>query len=259
MTQKSMQDRIVLITAAGSGMGRASALRMAQEGATIVVADLNEAGAAETVALIEADGNGRGVPYVLDATDSNAIKTMIDFVDTGFGRLNVLFNHVGSPGPAGLQITEEQWQHTVDLNMKSAFFATMYAEPLLRREAGRASIIFTSSVSGLVGSLASPLYSMVKGSLVSFSKALAMSLGPDIRVNVIAPGAVDTPMLTKFFGRDDEALAPERVKAFVEMGVPLKRPCQPEEVAEAALFLASDASSYITGVTIPVDGGYTAK
>ena len=255
----ALQDRIALITAAGSGMGRASAVRMAREGATVIVADINDEGAAETVRLIEAEGFGKGVAYHLVATDMGAIKTMFEFVDTEFGRLNVLYNHVGSPGPAGLQITDEQWELTVDLNMKSAFFATMYAEPLLRREAGKASIIYTASVSGLVGSLASPLYSMVKGSLVSFSKSLAMSLGPDIRVNVIAPGAVDTPMLTQFFGRDDESLAPERVKMFVETGVPLKRPCKPEEVAEAALFLASDASSYITGVTLPVDGGYVAK
>ena len=259
MTNKALQDRIAIITASGSGMGRASALRMAQEGATVIVADINGEGAAETVRLIEADGNGKGIAYHLDAGNTAAIKALMDFTDKEFGRLNVLFNHIGTPGPAGLQITEEQWQTTIDLNQKSAFFATMYAEELLRREAGRASIIFTSSVSGLVGSLASPLYSMVKGSLVSFAKALAMNLGPDIRVNVLAPGAVNTPMLAKFFGRDDEALAPDRVKAFVETGVPLKRPCEPEEVAEAALFLASDASSYITGVTLPVDGGYVAK
>jgi NAD(P)-dependent dehydrogenase (short-subunit alcohol dehydrogenase family) len=220
---------------------------------------VSQAGIDATVAAIEAEGIGTAVPYLLDASDVPAIKAMFDVIDETYGRLNVLYNHVGSPGPAGLRISEEVWTETIDLNMKSAFFATAYAEPLLRREAGRASIMFTASVSGLVGSLNSPLYSMVKGSLVSFSKALAMSLGPDIRVNVIAPGAVDTPMLPKFFGRDDETLAPERVKAFIETGVPLKRPCQPEEVGELACFLATDASSYITGVTIPIDGGYVAR
>lgn len=254
-----MKDRIAVITAAGSGMGRAAALRLASQGATIVVADINEAGIAETVDAIESAGVGAALPYRLDASSAEEIERMFQFVDERFGRLNVLFSHVGSPGPAGLNISEAEWQKTVDLNMKSAFFSTMYAEPLLRREAGRASIIFTASVSALVGSLASPLYSMVKGSLVSFSKALAMSLGPDVRVNVVAPGAVDTPMLSKFFGRDDESLAPDRVRSFIETGVPLQRACRPEEIADVVLFLASDQSSYITGVTIPVDGGYVAR
>ena len=255
----SLEGRVAVVTGSGSGMGRASAQLFAAEGATVVVADLSEEGAAGTVAAIKADGRGDALAYRLDAGSLDSIKGLMDLVEKEFGRLNVLFSHVGSPGPGGLALSEEEWTKTVDLNLKSAFFCTSYAEHLLRREAGKASIIFTASVSGLVGSLFSPIYSMCKGGLVSMAKALALSLAPDIRTNVIAPGVVETPMLAQFFGRDPNADIEAGVKRFVDTGVPLNRVCTPEEIAQVALFLASDQSQYMTGVTLPVDGGYVAR
>ena len=254
-----LENRIALITGSGSGMGRSSALKMAAEGATVVVADWNREGAEETVDLVKKNGVGDAVAYQIDVSDISLVEGMFDFVAKEYGRLNVLFNHVGTPGPAGLDITEEEFLRTVELNMKGAFYCTRFGEPLLRNAAGQASLIFTASISGMVGSLFSPLYSMVKGGIVGFGKALALSLAPDIRVNVICPGAVETPMLEGFFGRDPNADVAANVRAFVDNAVPLRRLCQPEEVADAAVFLASDRASFVTGLIMPIDGGYTAR
>lgn len=255
----SLEGRVALITGSGSGMGRASAELMAAQGATVIVADLNEDGAKETVASIEKEGKGAGVAVALDASSLASIKDMMNMVEKEFGKLNVLFNHVGTPGPGGLDIPEEEWDRTVDINLKSAFYCTSYGEHLLRREAGRASVIFTASVSGVVGSLFSPIYSMCKGGIVSIGKALALSMAPDIRVNVIAPGVVETPMLAKFFGRNPSDDVEAGVKRFIDTGVPLDRVATAQDIAQVALFLASDASAYVTGITIPVDGGYLAR
>ncbi len=254
-----LENRIALITGSGSGMGRASALKMAAEGATVVVADWNREGADETVDLVKKNGIGDAVAYQIDVSDVSLVEGMFDFVAQKYGRLNVLFNHVGTPGPAGLDVTEEEFLRTVDLNMKGAFYCTRFGEPLLRNAAGQASLIFTASISGMVGSLFSPLYSMVKGGIVGFGKALSLSLAPDVRVNVICPGAVETPMLDGFFGRDPNVDAAANVRAFVDNAVPLRRLCQPEEVADVAVFLASDRASFVTGLIMPVDGGYTAR
>ena len=254
-----LEGRIALITGSGSGMGRASAVKMAAEGATVIVADWNLDGANETVALIGKGGAGRGIAYKIDVTDIAAIQEMFAFVDKEFGKLNVLFNHVGTPGPGGLAVSEEEFARTIDLNMKGAFYCTRYAEPLLRKAAGQASVIFTASISGMIGSLFSPLYSMVKSGIVGFGRALALSLAPDIRVNVICPGAVDTPMLNGFFGRDPNVDAATNVQNFVNNAVPLRRLCTADEIADAAVFLASDRSSFVTGLIMPIDGGYTAR
>jgi NAD(P)-dependent dehydrogenase (short-subunit alcohol dehydrogenase family) len=254
-----MENRVALITGAGSGMGRASAIKLASEGATVVVADYNIDGAQETAELIKKEGVGGAEAYQIDVTDVSKIREMFDHVGSQYGKLNVLFNHVGSPGPSGIGISEDEYDRTMDVNSKSAFFCTTYGEPLLRKAPGQASVIFTASVSGIIGSLFAPLYSMAKGGIVGFTRALALSLAPGIRVNVICPGAVETPMLDGFFGRNpgDDPVA--NVKAFVESGVPLKRICTPEEIADSVLFLASDMSSFITGVVLPIDGGYTAR
>lgn len=255
---KVLDGRVALVTAAGSGMGRAASLKLASSGATVIAASRSRDGIDETVALIEASG-GKAEAYQVDVTDVSQIGRMFSHVDARYGRLNVLFNHFGTPGPGGINLTEEQFHDAVDTNLKGSFFCTSYAEPLLRREPGRASIIFTSSVSGLIGSLFSPVYSMVKTGLVGLTRALALSLAPDIRVNVICPGAVDTPMLEQFFGRDPSVDAQALVARFVETSVPLGRVATAEEVAELVHFLASDASSFITGTAIPIEGGYTAR
>ena len=158
-----------------------------------------------------------------------------------------------------MEMDVSEWQHTVDVNLKSAFFATTHALPLLRKADGKGSIIFTSSVSGIVGSPFSPLYSMTKGGVILLMKSLAVRLGPEgIRSNAICPAMIETPMLSQFFGREEGADIEDLKSAYMS-SIPLARPGSAEEIASVAVFLASDDASFVTGVAIPVDGGFLAR
>jgi NAD(P)-dependent dehydrogenase (short-subunit alcohol dehydrogenase family) len=255
---RRLEGRIALITAAGSGMGKASAERFASEGAHVIVSDVNEA-AAKGVAQAIVDAGGSASAVRCDVGDLDQIKTMIDGVEREHGVLHVLFNHAGIPGQAGMDVDPDQWETAIDINQRSAFFATKYALPLLREAGGKASIIFTSSVSGVVGSLFSPLYSLTKGGIVLLMKSLAVRLGPEgIRSNAILPAMIETPMLPQFFGRENGADI-EDLRASYQSSVPLGRVATPEEIASVAAFLASDDASWVTGVALPVDGGFLAK
>jgi NAD(P)-dependent dehydrogenase (short-subunit alcohol dehydrogenase family) len=258
-TARRLDGRIALITAAGSGMGRAGALRFAEEGANVIATDLRLEAVEETAEL-GAGAAGVITPKPLDVTDLAALRATIEEIGRKHGVLHVLYNHAGSPGPAGLDVTEEEWDRTVDVNAKSAFFATSYARELLGRAEGKASVLFTSSASGLVASPGSPVYNAVKGGIVVMMKGLAVALAPEgIRCNAICPGAVRTPMLSKFLDRADAGLSEEEMEGFVTATHPMGRSATPEEIANVALFLACDESSFVTGVALPVDGGYTAR
>ena len=253
----NLAGKVAVITAAGSGMGRASAIRLARDGAAVVAADIDEAAAQGTVDQITAAG-GSAKAFQIDVSDLGRLRELMSFVETEYGALHVLFNHAGIPGPAGLDMTGEEWDCTVAINMKSAFFGTSYAVALMQRSGG-GSLIYTASTSGVVGSAFSPLYSMTKGGINVFAKAVALALAPTIRANVIAPGPVDTPMLPTFLGRTDPSQAEQILEGFIEGSVPLRRKCTPEEIAEAVLYLASDRSGFVTGITLPVDGGFLAR
>jgi NAD(P)-dependent dehydrogenase (short-subunit alcohol dehydrogenase family) len=254
-----LAGRIALVTAAGSGMGRAAAELFAAEGANVYVTDLREEAAQETVDAIASAG-GSAQARALDVTDNDAIRGLIDEIDEAHGVLHVLYNHAGSPGPTGLAASDEEWRLLVDLNLKSAYYATSYAADLLRRADGKGSVVFTASVSALTGSPFSPLYSMAKGGIVAMVRALALTLAPDgVRCNAICPASVKTPMLREFLDRKNEGLTEEQMAEFAKQTIPLGRAALPEEIAQVALFLASDQSSFVTGVALPVDGGYTAR
>jgi NAD(P)-dependent dehydrogenase (short-subunit alcohol dehydrogenase family) len=175
-----------------------------------------------------------------------------------FGYVDVLLSNVGMPNPHGIDgITEDDWQQAIDVNLKSGFFITQAVLPLMRNSGRGGSIIFTASAAGLVGSYTSPLYSLTKAGLIGLTKSLCVVLSPDrIRVNAICPGPVRTPMLTGFMAK--EAGDVDEVAKLYSSRVPLARVAEPEEIAAAVAFLAGDESSYITGVALPVDGGYTA-
>lgn len=253
-----LHNRVAFITGAASGMGRASALLFAKEGATVVVADLNLEGAKEVVAEIEANG-GSGRAVQLDVTNIDAIAEVYKKVDEEFGHLDVVYANAGTPGATGNQVTAEQYNFSVGVNLTGSYFVAQGAIPLLEKSVNVGSIIFTASTAALVGSGLSPLYSLSKGGVVMYAKALALSLAPKIRVNAICPGPIDTPMLPKFWSRETTDGVEERLNNWVENDIPLGRRGKPEEIAEAALFLASDRSSFITGVALPVDGGFVAK
>jgi NAD(P)-dependent dehydrogenase (short-subunit alcohol dehydrogenase family) len=256
MPANVLDGKIALVTAGGSGMGRESCLRMAAEGAHVVVTDLDATAACLTAETITAAG-GAAEAIRLDVGDLAELATVAARVSARHGRLHVLFNHAGVPGPGGFEISIEQWERTVNVNVRGAFFLTSYLLPSLRA-AGAASVIYTASAAGLVGSQFSPLYSLVKGGLVNFTRAAALNLAKDgIRANAICPGSTDTPMLPNFFvgasGSDED------LKAAAVALIPAGRLGTPRDIAEAVVFLASDASSFITGVALAIDGGYTAR
>jgi NAD(P)-dependent dehydrogenase (short-subunit alcohol dehydrogenase family) len=255
-----LKGRVALITAAGSGMGRASAELFASEGAHSIVVDRDLEAAERTVRAIT-DAGGQASAEQTDVSKVDELEALLRRVERDHGVLHVLFNHAGIPGAAGVEMTEAEWQLSVDVNMKSAFFATSFALPLLRKADGHGSVIFTASTTGLVGSPYSPLYSMTKGGVIMFMKGFALMVAKDgIRANAICPGPIETPMLPLFFGRTPtEGGVDDEVRGFIAQAVPVGRPGQPSEIATAALFLASDDSSFVTGVALPVDGGYTAR
>jgi len=253
--QKSLEGRVALITGGASGMGKSSSELFAEAGAHVVVIDRDREATEGLVAEIEGAG-GRAEAAVLDLTDLDGIASTVADVGERHGRIDVLFNHAGSVCAPGTGVTEADWEIAAAVNLKAPIFMTQAALPYLEKS-DHASLIYTASIAGLVASPNSPLYSALKGGVVQYAKSIAYSQGPNgIRANVICPGTTDTPMLPSFFSKD-KAEAEAGMARFLEK-VPLRRIGQPDEVAQLALFLAGDASSYLTGVAIPVDGGYVA-
>lgn len=253
--QFSLEGRTAIITGAASGMGRAAAVLFAARGAHVVVVDVDESLAQETVAEIEG-GGGSGEACVLDLTDAAALEGFFEHVEANHKVVDVLYNHAGMPGPLALEFDAASWTQCLTLNLWVPMVTTQRLLPLLRRSPS-ASIIFTASVSGLIASPYRPTYAASKGGVVQFMKSLAAALGPEgIRANAICPGSTRTPLLAKDLGGGDDEMR-SSLEELIQ-SVPLRRAGEPSEVAHVALFLASDASKYLTGVAIPVDGGLVA-
>jgi NAD(P)-dependent dehydrogenase (short-subunit alcohol dehydrogenase family) len=258
-----LQNKIGIVTAAGSGMGRAGAIRFAREGAKVGVVDIDAAAVDAVVKEIEAAG-GKAIGIATDLRQDDNARRIVRETARAFGGLDFVWNHLGHPGPAAVEGMDwKDFDLAVDLNLRSQIVTTEAALPEIKARGGGGSLLFTASTSGLQGSQFSPIYSAVKFAVVGFVRALAKRVAKDgVRVNAICPGATDTPMLRVFVarpdqqstqGRDPEELVRQRAGANA-MG----RPARPEEIANAALFLISDEASFITGVALPVDGGTTA-
>ncbi len=257
-----MKDKVGIITAAASGMGRAGALRFAREGAAVSVVDIDPDGVAAVVAAIEADG-GRAKGIVADLRQDEDSRRIVRETANHFDGLDFVWNHVGHPGPATVEdLDMKEWDEAVDLNLRTVFITTETALPELRARGG-GSLLFTASSSGLQGSMFSPVYSTMKFGVIGMVKAMAKRYArEDIRVNAICPGPVDTPMLRVFVARPDQQSTHGMDKEALVRSrggmAPVGRPGQPEEIANAALFLLSDEASFVTGAALPVDGGITA-
>jgi len=257
-----LENKTGIITAAASGMGRAGALRFANEGAAVGVVDIDPDGVASVVDAIEAQG-GRALGIVADLRNDDDSRRIVREAANAFGGLDFLWNHVGHPGPASVEgIDLQDFELAVDLNLRTVLISTETAIPELRARGGGA-LLYTASTSGLVGSQFSPVYSAMKHGVVGFVKALGKRLGPEnIRVNAICPGPIDTPMLREFVARPDQqsttGMDKEMLVAKHGGQNPLGRVGRPEEIANAALFLVSDEASFITATTLAVDGGATA-
>jgi 3-oxoacyl-[acyl-carrier protein] reductase len=244
-----LSKKVALITGAGSGMGRASALLFSQEGAKIAVADIDEKGAEESVAMIREKG-GDAVSVKADVSNASDVAGMIDMAIGTFGRLDILFNNAGYPMvPTPLEnVDEALWDKIMAVNVKGIFLACRHALPIMRRQ-GSGVIINTASISGVRPRPGQAPYAASKAAVILLTKALAVELAPfNIRVNCINPTATETPMLPKLG-------ATESTRKNIVSTIPMGRMALPEDIAYAALYLASDESSMVTGSAIDVDGG----
>lgn len=257
-----LQGKSGLITASGSGMGRAGALRFAQEGAAVAVVD-NSAERAEAVVQEITAAGGRAIALVGNLREDDFARAIVAETIQAFGRIDFAWNHLGIPGPGRFEdLDMADFDLALDLNLRSVTVTTAAALPHMRAQK-KGAVLFTSSVAGIIGSHNSPIYSASKFAVVGMMKSLAKRVAKDgVRVNAISPGTVDTPMLRTFMSLPD-AKVPEgtdvedlvRKRAQVN---PMGRAAAPEEIAAAALFMISDEASFVTGANLVVDGGATA-
>lgn len=244
-----------IITGAAAGMGRAGALLFAREGARVLAVDADGPALA---ALAQEAGPAVAI-HQADLTLPEAPAAMVAEAAARFGGLDILWSHAGLNGPAGVEAMERAaYDRTVALNLTAAVLACGAAAPIMRAGGG-GSIVLTSSVAGLVGSIQSPVYAATKHALVGLAKSLALQYAPDrIRVNALCPGPIRTAMMEDLRAGRLHPDGPAMVERLVA-SVPLGRLGEPEEIAEAALWLASDASSFVTGAALAADGGVTAR
>jgi NAD(P)-dependent dehydrogenase (short-subunit alcohol dehydrogenase family) len=249
-----LAGKVVLVTGGGSGIGRASALALAREGADVVVSDVVEEGGNETLRLIEEAG-GKGLFIRGDVADATDVQRIIEEVEAHYGRLDCAFNNAGIEGIQAptADCTEENWDRVLRVNLKGTWLCMKYEIPLMLKQ-HRGSIVNTASVAGLVGFPGIVAYNASKGGVIQLTKTAALEYATEgIRVNAVCPGVIRTPMVERFLGGSAEAEA-----AFVAME-PVGRMGTPEEIADAVVWLLSDASSFVTGDALPVDGGLVAQ
>jgi NAD(P)-dependent dehydrogenase (short-subunit alcohol dehydrogenase family) len=256
-----LAGKIALITGAGSGLGRAAALLFARHGARVVAADLDEARAKETARLVAGDG-GQAVPLACDVTVPEETDVAVGLTVGRYGRLDIMFNNAGitltpPPGkvrPTLLESTPEEIRRVGAVNIDGVVHGCQSAVRQFLAQGGGGVIVNTASIAGLLGQ-GSVVYSATKGAVIALTRTLAMEVAEHgIRVNAIAPAG----MLTHFANLDPDGPNAERVRAAMASANPLGTATTPEQSAAAALFLASDLASGITGHTLPVDGGQTA-
>ena len=246
-----LRHKVALVTGGGSGMGRASCRLFAAEGARVAVVDRVVEAGEETVALIR-DAGGEATFVAADVADAAAVEAMVTTTVATYGRLDVLFNNAGVEGPSVnlLDYGEDDWDRVIAVNLTAVYRAMRAAIPRMLDQGGGV-ILSTASVAGLVGLARSSAYSAAKAGVIGLTRTVALEYGPrGIRANCICPGFIATPMLDRVLGDRDEAVL-HRLS-------PLRRVGTPDDIAAAALFLASDESSYVTGVPFVVDGGYAA-
>ena len=254
-----LKNKRAIVTAAGSGMGRAGCILFAREGASVVVVDINEAGARETAEAVRAAG-GKAHVVVADLLDAGECVRIVHDGAKALGGLDLLWNHAGMPGPAEVEgVDLGAYAAAMDLNVRSGLLSSGAAVKYMR-EAGGGSILFTASVAGLVGSMMAPVYSAAKFGVVGMVMSMAQRFAADkVRVNALCPGLTDTPMLPKFVNRNNDPSLQEENTRKLNAAIPMGRPGRPDELAHAALWLLSDDASYVTGVALPVDGGYVCR
>jgi NAD(P)-dependent dehydrogenase (short-subunit alcohol dehydrogenase family) len=249
-----LENKVALITGAGSGIGLEAALLFASEGASIVAVDVNDTAGKEAVKQIEAKG-GKAVYLHADVSKGADCKKMVEAAEQNFSKLDVLFNNAGimiGDDDDAVQTDEAVWEQTMSVNLKGVFLGCKYGIPALRR-AGGGSIINTASFVAFLGAATPQLaYTASKGGVLAMTRELAVIHAREkIRVNALCPGPLRTELLMKFLNTEEK-----KKRRLVH--IPMGRFGEAKEIAKAALFLASDDASYVTGASLMVDGGITA-
>ncbi len=249
---KSLLEKVAIITGGASGIGKATALLFAEEGAKVSIIDINDAAGMKVVNEITAKGD-RAIYIHCDVTNADQCQKAVEETVKTFGGIDILFNNAGIIRRADiLETTEEEWDRLMAINVKSIFLMSKFVIPIME-QAGKGAIINTASGWGLKGGQKAVAYCASKGAVVNMTRAMAIDHGPkNIRVNSICPGDTDTPMLRNEahqLGQDENEFLIDAASR------PLGRYAEPIEIARVALFLASDAASYVTGAAYVVDGG----
>ncbi len=244
-----LEGQVALITGASVGIGRAETILFAKEGAKIVTAEINDAGGKETVEMVKAVG-GECSFYHCDMTKADEVKALIEKTIRKYKKIDILINDVGIPQrPTPVEeFPEELWDRVHDVNIKSVFLTTKYVVPYMKRE-NKGVIINTSTMNSVRPHTGHVALTSAKNSVIAVTKELALELAPNkIRVNCISPWTIDTPSF-------QASLSEEEKQKWINE-IPLKRIGKPEDIAYAALYLASDEASWVTGINLIVDGGY---
>jgi len=251
-----LRDQVAIVTGGGSGIGQATALRFAEEGAKVVVVDIDRAAGEETVSRIKKDG-GEGLVTHADVSKENDAKQIAEQTKSAFGKIDVLVNNAAVFIFRGLDATVEEWQRSLSINILGTALCSKYAVEEMKKQ-GKGAIVNLGSISAFTAQPEYTAYSATKAAIVQMTRNMALDFATfNIRVNCVCPGAVLTPTLDRYAAQ--KGMTMEQVHAAWAPAHLLNRLAEPREIANAILFLASEEASFITGASLMVDGGYTVR
>ena len=250
-----LEGKVILVTGGSTGIGRATSTILAQEGANVIIADIQDAEGAKTVGMVQAVG-GQAEYHHVDVSDYAEVSALVSGIAARHGRLDGAFNNAGIEGPTAkiFDYSVEEWNRVVRINLTGVFICIKCEIEQMKKQDGGGSIVSTASAAGLIGIPGASAYNAAKHGVVGLTKTAALEYASrNIRFNAVCPGFIETPMLNRV---TDQSV---KIRDTLIASVPMKRVAQASEIGDAVAWLLSDRSSYVTGVALPVDGGWVAQ